>query len=424
LAITVFYDKNGDGLLDCSSPTFEECFGGGSNPAFSSSIATVTLNGTQRTISQYGESGAITVPSGTQTVRITTNSPWFRTKYSYVSGGLHGPYGYSSSNYDTASYILPPGGSITFRLGINTCTSTCSPTGAKQCASGTSYQTCGDYNGDGCTEWSSATNCQYGCSGGYCNNPPKPTVSISAGPASITSGQSSTLSWSSSNATSVSVSPSIGTVGTSGSLVVKPTSSVSYTAVATGPGGTSNPAYASITVNNQPPPPPPLPGGGTSGGGTSGGKKTSGGSSGTGSGLLETLQLEISVPYLAGKLKVKLDVGGVTKEVEVLKDSKSYTLDFKGSNLSLNKEYSLSITSDKTLVRKVRFTPNAASFTVNAGDLILGDLDQNNKIDSADQMDLYDSISSQTTKGDLNADQETNSIDWSILLTNFGKKGD
>jgi hypothetical protein len=108
----------------------------------------------------------------------------------------------------------------------------------------------------------------------------------------------------------------------------------------------------------------------------------------------------------------------------VLKDSKSYTLDFKGSNLSLNKEYSLSITSDKTLVRKVKFTPNAASFTVNAGDLVLGDLDQDNKVGTKDQDSLIDSISSQTLLGDLNADTVTNSIDWAILLTNFGKKGD
>ena len=88
---------------------------------------------------------------------------------------------------------------------------------------------------------------------------PRPTVSISAKPSSIKSGETSTLSWSSTNATSVSITPGIGNVGTSGSKQVKPTASITYTALATGPGGNSSPASASITVDNKPPPPPPPP---------------------------------------------------------------------------------------------------------------------------------------------------------------------
>lgn len=90
--------------------------------------------------------------------------------------------------------------------------------------------------------------------------PDKPAVTISATPSSIASGQTSTLSWSSTDATSVTITPDIGTVGPNGSKQVTPVASISYTAVATGPGGVSALAYTSITVDNKTPPPPPQPG--------------------------------------------------------------------------------------------------------------------------------------------------------------------
>jgi hypothetical protein len=218
------------------------------------------------------------------------------------------------------------------------CGDECSPSGTKQCtvSGGTQYKTCGDYDGDGCLEWSSAASCLSGqtCSG---------------------SGDCST-------------SPSNG---------------------------------------GQKP---------------SGGGKPPGG--GTAVGTLETLQLEITVPYLIGSLKAKADVGGVSKDIEISPANKSYTLDLKGSNLSLNKEYNLVITSGKTLVRKTKFTPTSASTNLKVADLILGDINQDNSIDSTDQISLADSIASQTSTGDLNADTATNSMDWAILLANFGKKGD
>ncbi|MEM4244713.1 MAG: hypothetical protein QXR60_00715 [Candidatus Nanoarchaeia archaeon] len=50
------------------------------------------------------------------------------------------------------------------------CTSQCASSGAKQCSSSTSYQICGDANGDGCFEWGSSLDCGTGyiCSGGNC----------------------------------------------------------------------------------------------------------------------------------------------------------------------------------------------------------------------------------------------------------------
>jgi len=75
-----------------------------------------------------------------------------------------------------------------------------------------------------------------------------PTVSISANPTTITRGQSSTLSWSSSGViNSISINQNIGNVAGSGTQTVSPTSTTTYTITASGPGG-SRTASATITV--------------------------------------------------------------------------------------------------------------------------------------------------------------------------------
>jgi hypothetical protein len=81
-------------------------------------------------------------------------------------------------------------------------------------------------------------------------NPP-PTVNLSANPTTIASGGSSTLTWSSSNATSCSAtSPSGWTASTttSGSQAVSPTSTTTYTITCTGAGGSSS-ANSTVTVS-------------------------------------------------------------------------------------------------------------------------------------------------------------------------------
>jgi len=70
--------------------------------------------------------------------------------------------------------------------------------------------------------------------------PPKPVISsFAATPAAITRGESSTLRWSVSNATSVIIEPSVGTVQPGGSRQVYPNNNTQYTLVAKGPGGTA-----------------------------------------------------------------------------------------------------------------------------------------------------------------------------------------
>jgi len=89
-------------------------------------------------------------------------------------------------------------------------------------------------------------------------NAAAPTVSLNANPTSIFRGSSSTLSWSSTNATQCSASANpgssawTGTKSTSGSQSVSPTSTTLYTIACTGPGGSAS-SSASVTVNTPAP---------------------------------------------------------------------------------------------------------------------------------------------------------------------------
>jgi peptidoglycan-associated lipoprotein len=83
----------------------------------------------------------------------------------------------------------------------------------------------------------------------------KPTVTFSASPSSINKGDSATLTWATTDATNVSISPEVGAVTAQGSTKVSPADSVTYTITASGPGGSAD-ASARISVS-QPPPPEP-----------------------------------------------------------------------------------------------------------------------------------------------------------------------
>jgi len=87
--------------------------------------------------------------------------------------------------------------------------------------------------------------------------PAAPTASISANPGSIEKGQSTTLTWQTSNATNVTIA-GLGALQPNGSQQVSPTDSTTYTLTVQGPGGTQT-ATARVTVTAPPPPPPPPP---------------------------------------------------------------------------------------------------------------------------------------------------------------------
>ncbi len=89
--------------------------------------------------------------------------------------------------------------------------------------------------------------------------PARPTVTLQASPSSINKGESSTLSWNSTDATQLSIAPEVGAVTAQGSTKVAPSDSTTYTITASGPGGSAS-ATAMVNVAAPPPPPPPPPG--------------------------------------------------------------------------------------------------------------------------------------------------------------------
>lgn len=84
---------------------------------------------------------------------------------------------------------------------------------------------------------------------------PAPTVTLNADPTSIQSGQSSTLTWSSQNATKVELNGAA--VDLNGTQTVSPTESTDYEVVAYGANNQTANASQHITVTQPPPPPPP-----------------------------------------------------------------------------------------------------------------------------------------------------------------------
>ncbi len=84
--------------------------------------------------------------------------------------------------------------------------------------------------------------------------PARPTVNLQSSSNTIQKGESVTLTWSSTNATTLSLSPEIGNVSAEGTQRVTPQDSITYTLTATGPGGSAD-ANVHITVSAPPPPP-------------------------------------------------------------------------------------------------------------------------------------------------------------------------
>jgi phospholipase C len=96
------------------------------------------------------------------------------------------------------------------------------------------------------------------------NNPPPtsaPTLVFSANTNTITAGQSVKLTWQTTNATSVTITAAAGSAsrtlainGLSGTVTDSPTQTTTYTAVATGAGGSTKPQTAAVQVVQPVPP--------------------------------------------------------------------------------------------------------------------------------------------------------------------------
>ena len=106
-------------------------------------------------------------------------------------------------------------------------------------ANGDAFSVC--WGGSG----AALTNCS---AGSFMTPPPVVTASLSANPKSVSPGQSSTLSWSSMNATSCKGS-NFTASGTSGSAVVTPSVTTSYSVTCT-EGTDPATAMATVTVSS------------------------------------------------------------------------------------------------------------------------------------------------------------------------------
>jgi len=84
--------------------------------------------------------------------------------------------------------------------------------------------------------------------------PNRPTVSLQANPTSINKGDSTTLTWTSTDATQLTIAPDVGAVTAQGSTKASPSDSTTYTITASGPGGSAD-SSARVTVSTPPPPP-------------------------------------------------------------------------------------------------------------------------------------------------------------------------
>jgi len=109
------------------------------------------------------------------------------------------------------------------------------------------------------TNSTGSTTCSIGVTvntGGGGNNQAPIIAQFSANPSTINTGQSSMLSWQVTNATTVSISPTLGSVAASGSSGVTPPQTTTYTLTASNQFGSVT-ASVTVVVNTAPPPPPP-----------------------------------------------------------------------------------------------------------------------------------------------------------------------
>lgn len=97
---------------------------------------------------------------------------------------------------------------------------------------------------EGAVRYSNASKALEFCNGtawtaiGAVTKPVAPTVTLSASPTAVNAGSAVTLSWTSTNATSVWIDQGIGNVSLNGSRSIAPSQTTTYTITATGTGGT------------------------------------------------------------------------------------------------------------------------------------------------------------------------------------------
>ncbi len=164
-------------------------------------------------------------------IAYTAGSGFYQVRYSTTAGGPYTPFATTTSSKSSSSLIvtgLSP--NTTYYFVVSTTTQP---------------------NGNNSNTVTSGFSTEV--SGLTASGSPPVVSAFTASPSTITAGQSSTLSWTTTNATTVSISGVTGTQPANGSVSVSPTTTTTYTLTATGPGGTAT-ATTTTTVNPAPPP--------------------------------------------------------------------------------------------------------------------------------------------------------------------------
>lgn len=128
--------------------------------------------------------------------------------------------------------------------------------------------------------------------------------------------------------------------------------------------------------------------------------------------------------FLHGQMPVSIMVEGtgLTQTTNVGNSGGTYVL-ATNNLLTKNNNYSLNFSAKYSLLQKIgfKYTDNTV---VNVAAFILGDFNNDNSIDVTD-LALFtpNGIASGNSKFDINYDGVVNSVDYSLLLINLGKKG-
>jgi hypothetical protein len=192
---------------------------GGSNSGTQSGVATATISTTERVLLGVNLTGQGELQdSGFERMTLTLNGQQIKTATSQDQnqGCATGPV--IQTEIRPSPYFLEKGSVNTFRLDFTTA--------------------------DGLFH----VNAFYECILTFIVLYDPPSITFSGSPTAIVRGQTSTLSW---NVTgvidSININQGIGAVNSSGSIVVSPQSTTTYTLSASGPGGTTS-AIVTITV--------------------------------------------------------------------------------------------------------------------------------------------------------------------------------
>jgi len=202
---------------------------------FASTSASGSMTLSPATTTTYTLTATNSTGTTTATVMVTVNEPSLPTISSFTAS----PTGITLGGASTLSWVTSGATTLTITPGTFASTDASGSTGVSPETTTTYVLTATNAAGSMTATATVTVNAQT-----------LPVInSFTANPTSITSGSSSTLTWSTSGATGIAITPGTFTsTAASGSMMVSPTATATYTLTATNAAG-NNTATAKVTVN-------------------------------------------------------------------------------------------------------------------------------------------------------------------------------